>query len=69
MKGCRLGYFFARINGSDRITTVSCWGDKIEKDTKEDVEVLERVPPDVVRCCHHGVKILNLDRTIGKKRD
>lgn len=61
---CMLGYYFARIKGSDKITTVSCWGDKIVKDTKEDVEVLEQIPTKVVEHCRKGVKILNLQRII-----
>ena len=68
MTDCRLGYYFARIKGSDKITTVSCWGDKIVKDTKEDVEVLEQIPTKVVESCRKGVKILNLQRTIGENQ-
>ena len=59
-----LGYYFARIKGTDKITTVSCWGDKIVKDTKEDVEVLEQIPTNVIEHCRNGVKILNLQRII-----
>ena len=61
---CRLGYYFARIKGTDKITTVSCWGDKIVKDTKEDVEVLEQIPTKVIEQCRKGVKILNLQSII-----
>ena len=43
-----LGYYFARIKGSDRLTIVGCWGDRIEKQVKEDVEVLEKVPKKVL---------------------
>lgn len=38
------GWHFARIKDSDRLTIVGCWGDRIQKQVKEDVEVLERVP-------------------------
>ena len=61
---CRLGYYFARIKGTDKITTVSCWGDKIEKDTNKDVEVIEQVPTKVIEHCNNGVKILNLKKII-----
>lgn len=44
----KLGYYFARIKGSDRLTIVGCWGDCIQKHIKEDVEVLEKVPKKVL---------------------
>ena len=61
---CRLGYHFARIKGSDEITTVACWGDMVEKETPKDVEVLEQIPTKVIEHCRKGVKILNLQRII-----
>ena len=64
---CRLGYYFARIKGTDRITTVSCWGDNVIKEEKEDVEVIEQVPTKVIEHCYNGVKILNLNRIINQK--
>lgn len=64
---CRLGYYFARIVGSDRITIVGGWGERIEKHVKEDVEVLEPVPIRVIRACESGVKILNLDMFVKEK--
>ena len=61
------GWHFARIKGSDRLTIVGCWGDRIEKQVKEDVEVLEKVPADVIKVCSQGVKILNLDKFVKEK--
>lgn len=52
-----LGYYFSRIKGSDRLTIVGCWGDRIEKQVKEDVEVLERVPRKVLEGKY---RVLNL---------
>lgn len=63
MNETRLGYYFAR-KPNGRITTVSCWGDKVEKEEREDVEVLEQIPSSVIRHCSNGIKILNLDRII-----
>lgn len=66
---CRLGYYFARIKGSDKITTVGCWGDTIQKEESQDVEVLEKVPATVMRCSQRGVNILNLHRIMkGKEK-
>ena len=62
-----LGYYFARIIDSDRITVVGGWGERIEKHVKEDVEVLEPVPVRVIRACESGVKILNLDMFVKEK--
>ena len=62
-----LGYYFSRIKGSDRLTIVGCWGDRIQKQVKEDVEVLEKVPADVIKVCSQGVKILNLDKFVKEK--
>lgn len=62
-----LGYYYARCKNSDRITVIAGWGDRIEKHVKEDVEVLERVPADVIKICSHGVKILNLDKLVKEK--
>jgi len=53
----RLGYYFARVVGSDSLTIVGCWGDRIQKQVKEDVEVLERVPRVVLEGKY---KVLNL---------
>lgn len=64
---CRLGFYYARIVGSDRITVVGGWGERIEKNVKEDVEVLEKVPQDVIKVCSQGVKILNLDMFVKEK--
>ena len=61
------GWHFARIKGSDRLTIVGCWGDSIQKQVKQDVEVLEPVPIRVIRACESGVKILNLDKFIKEK--
>lgn len=47
-KDVRLGFYFARVIGSDRLTIVGCWGDRIQKQVKEDVEVLEPVPRKVL---------------------
>ena len=54
-----MGYYFARIKGTDKLTIVGCWGEKIEKDVKEDVEILEQVPCKILdsKC-----KILNLQK-------
>lgn len=62
-----LGYYFARCKDSDRITIVGGWGERIEKNVKEDVEVLEKVPADVIKVCSQGVKILNLDMFVKEK--
>ena len=67
MTEVKLGYYFARCKGSDRITIVAGWGDRIEKHVKEDVEVLEPVPIRVIRACESGVKILNLDMFVKEK--
>ena len=64
MEKCRLGYYFGRIKGSDKITVVSCWGDKIEKEEKEDVIPLEKVPLNVLKCASNGIKIMNLSKII-----
>lgn len=48
MTEIKLGFYFARIINSDRLTIVGCWGDRIEKQVKEDVEVLEKVPKKVL---------------------
>ena len=63
----KLGYYFARIINSDRLTIVGGWGERIEKHVKEDVEVLEKVPIKVIRACESGVKILNLDMFVKEK--
>lgn len=63
----KLGYYFAHIANSDRLTIVGCWGDRIQKQVKEDVEVLEKVPADVIKVCSQGVKILNLDKFVKEK--
>lgn len=52
-----LGWHFARIKGSDRLTIVGCWGDKIQKQVKDDVEVLESVP---IKVLEGKYKVLNL---------
>lgn len=44
MQEIKLGFYFARVLNSDRLTIVSCLGDRIQKQVKEDVEVLEQVP-------------------------
>lgn len=59
MNESRLGYYFARIQGSDEITVVSCWGDKIVKDTPKDVEILEQIPHAVLK---FKTRVLNLQR-------
>ena len=69
MKQCLLGYYFARIKNTADITTVACWGDRVEKDTDKEVEVIEQVPPKVIDCCRNGVKILNLNKIIRGKDD
>lgn len=51
------GWHFARIKGSDRLTIVGCWGDSIQKQVKEDVEVLEPVPRKVLEGKY---RVLNL---------
>ena len=53
----KLGYYFARILNSDRLTIVGCWGDRIQKQVKEDVEVLEPVPRKVLESKY---RVLNL---------
>ena len=63
----RLGFYFARCKDSDRITVVGGWGDRIEKYVNEDVEILEPVPPEVIRVCSQGVKILNFDKFLKEK--
>ena len=62
-KEARLGYYFARTP-SGKITTVACWGDRIEKEEKEDVEILEQIPRKVINHACAGVKILNLGRFV-----
>lgn len=53
----RLGFYFARVIGSERLTIVGCWGDRIQKQVKEDVEVLEKVPRVVLEGKY---RVLNL---------
>jgi len=53
----KLGWYFARVIGSDRLTIVGCWGDRIQKQVKEDVEILEKVPKKVL---DGKYKVLNL---------
>ena len=67
MKETRLGYYFAR-KPDGRITTVACWGDIIEKEEKESVEILERVPQRVIEHTNNGVKILNLNRFVKERQ-
>ena len=57
MQEVKLGYYFARLINSDRITIVGCWGDKIQKQVNEEVEVLERVPRVVLEGKY---RVLNL---------
>ena len=64
MQEIKLGYYFARIINSDRMTIVGCWGDRIQKQVKEDVEVLEKVPKKVLEGKY---KVLNL-RSIQNER-
>lgn len=64
MQEVKLGFYFARILNSDRLTIVGCWGDRIQKQVKEDVEVLEKVPRKVLE---EKYKVLNL-REIQKQR-
>ena len=59
----RLGYYFARTQ-SGKITTVACWGDRVEKEEKDEVEVIEPIPRSVIDSACRGVKILNLERFI-----
>ena len=61
----KLGYYFARIINSDRLIIVGCWGDSIQKQVKEDVEVLEPVPRKVLEGKY---KVLNL-REIQNERE
>ena len=60
-----LGYYFARIINSDRLTIVGCWGDRIEKQVKEDVEVLEKVPKVVLDGKYRVINLRSIqnDRT------
>lgn len=67
MNETRLGYYFARTP-SGKITTVACWGDIIEKEEKESVEILERIPQRVIEHTNNGVKILNLNRIIKQRQ-
>ena len=60
------GWHFARIKGSDRLTIVGCWGDRIQKQVKEDVEVLEQVPRVVLEGKY---KVLNLRSIMEKQND
>ena len=57
MQEVKLGYYFARLANSDRLTIVGCWGDRIQKHVKEDVEVLEQVPRKVLEGKY---RVLNL---------
>ena len=67
MQEVKLGYYFARLANSERLTIVGCWGDCIQKQVKEDVEVLEPVPHCVISACERGVKILNLEKFVKEK--
>lgn len=62
---CKLGYYFARLKDSDEITIVGCWGDRVDKTVKQDVEILEPIPK-----CILSVKsrILNLQQIRDYKR-
>ena len=64
MTEVKLGYYFARIINSDRITIVGCWGDKIQKQVKEDVEILEKVPKKVLNGKN---RVLNLREILQKQ--
>ena len=64
MQEIKLGFYFARVLNSDRLTIVGCWGDRIQKQVKEDVEVLEPVPRKVLEGKY---KVINL-REIQKQR-
>lgn len=60
----KFGWNFARIKGSDRLTIVGCCGDRIKKQVKEDVEVLEPVSRKVLEGKY---RVLNL-RSIQNER-
>lgn len=57
MSEIRLGYYFARLSGSDRLTVVRCWDNVVDKQVKEDVEIIEPVPRKVLEGKY---KVLNL---------
>lgn len=66
---CRLGYYFARTDSTGNLTTVGCFADKIIKEEKEDVEILERIPLQTIQAVEkNGVKILNLARILKRMR-
>lgn len=65
MQEIKLGFYFARLINSDRLTIVGCWGDRIEKQVKEDVEVLERVPKVILE---KKYKVLNLREILQKQK-
>lgn len=64
MQEIKLGFYFARIVNSDRLTIVGCWGDRIQKQVKDDVEVLEPVPRKVLE---NKYKVLNLREIINER--
>jgi len=66
MTEVKLGYYFARLINSDRITIVGCWGDKIQKQVNEDVEILEKVPRKVLEGKY---RVLNLRSIMEKQND
>lgn len=65
MNEVKLGYYFARCKGSDKLTIVGCWGDTVQKQVRCDVEVLEKVPKQVLE---GNYKVLNL-RSIQNERE
>lgn len=67
MEKCELGYYFARENGSENITIVTCEDNKIIKGSNKDVEILEQVPQKVISNCINGVNILNLREIINQR--
>lgn len=63
------GLYFVKVKGEDRVYTADYNGgllyrDCFKKETAT-LEVLERIPPEVVIACVRGVRVLNLARTMG----
>jgi tRNA A22 N-methylase len=68
MTEVKLGYYFARLINSDRITIVGCWGDKIQKQVNEDVEILEKVPKKVLDGKYRVLNLRSIMNEISTKQ-
>ena len=68
MSDKEVGYYFARVGGSDKIVVISYSGNEIKDESMKGVEILEKVPLDVVKHCKNGGNVLNLKNILSNSR-